>query len=519
MHSVVAVSTAHLIARHRRQLFGSAYSWHFAVTFAFFILFAHSPVYAQMSPGSVIPGATKPEKQSPPEEQDSQPVLTDKVEVRPGSDDSEIADRLKRILEATEWFEQSSVRVEEGVAFLSGRTKTDLLKKWAGDLARNTRDVVAVVNHIEVIAPPLWDPAPALTSLKNLWRGVVRVLPLIVFGIVILVGGWFSAVGISGWLRRTFQRRQSLTPLLREVVAIAAGAGVFLLCLYLVLLVVGLARLAVTVLGGTGLIGLIIGIAFRDITENFLASIFLSIQRPFRSGDLIQVAEVTGLVQRLTVRTTVLMTLDGNHVQVPNSTIYKSTICNYTSNPNRREDFIIGIGYDDVIKDVQAVAMGVLSSHPAVLREPEPWVLVDNLGSSTVNLKIYFWLDGTEHSWLKVRSSVIRMIKKTFQDNGISMPDEAREVIVNQEVPVAIRISQEEAEVLSDSNLPAETSSAHAHKAPQPKQPRSQEVEAVSTVGEGGLDSDSKSVEQQALHARIPEEGRDLLEETPATPS
>ncbi len=485
--------------------------------FVFLIVLGHSPVFAQLSPGSLLPGAPKQETLSSGEEEDAKPVLTDKVEVRPGSDDTEIAGRLERILLATEWFEKPSVSVDEGVAFLSGRTKTESLKKWAGDLARNTRDVVAVVNQIEVIAPPLWDPAPALMSLKNLWRSVVRVLPLIVFGIVILVVGWFSAVGISGFLRRTFQRRESLTPLLREVVAIAAGAGVFLLCLYVVLLVVGLARLAVTVLGGTGLIGLIIGIAFRDITENFLASIFLSIQRPFRSGDLIEVEEVTGLVQRLTVRTTVLMTLDGNHVQVPNATIYKSTIRNYTSNPNRREDFIIGIGYDDVITEVQEVAMGVLCNHPAVLSEPEPWVLVDNLGPSTVNLKIYFWLDGTKHSWLKVRSSVIRMVKKTFQDNGISMPDEAREVIVNKEVPVVVRITREDAGVLSDKDLPAEVSTAHTQTAARPKQPIPAETEAVSALGEGGLDSDSESVEQQARHARSPEEGRDLLEESPAS--
>ncbi|MEO8605059.1 MAG: mechanosensitive ion channel domain-containing protein, partial [bacterium] len=68
--------------------------------------------------------------------------------------------------------------------------------------------------------------------------------------------------------------------------------------------------------GGTGLIGLAVGIAFRDITENFLASIFLSMQRPFETGDLVEVTGVTGYVQQLNVRTTILMTLDGNLVQI-----------------------------------------------------------------------------------------------------------------------------------------------------------------------------------------------------------
>jgi small conductance mechanosensitive channel len=71
-----------------------------------------------------------------------------------------------------------------------------------------------------------------------------------------------------------------------------------------------------------------------------------------------------------------------------------------------------------------------------VLGNPEPWVLVDGLGSATVQLRVYFWLEGTTHSWLKVRSSVIRLVKRAFQDAGISMPDEAREVVFPDGVPV-----------------------------------------------------------------------------------
>ena len=63
-----------------------------------------------------------------------------------------------------------------------------------------------------------------------------------------------------------------------------------------------------------------------------------------------------------------------------------------------------------------------------MLKDPEPWVLVDNLGTATVNLKVYFWLNGKEHSWLKVRSSVIRLVKRAFQENGVSMPDAEREI-------------------------------------------------------------------------------------------
>jgi small conductance mechanosensitive channel len=193
-----------------------------------------------------------------------------------------------------------------------------------------------------------------------------------------------------------------------------------------------------TVVGGTGLIGLVVGIAFREITENFLASIFLSMQRPFETGDLVEVSGETGYVQQLNMRTTILMTLDGNLVQIPNASVYKSNLRNFTTTSNRREDFVVGIGYDDAIDEAQEIARKVLADHPAVLNDPEPSVLVDSLGRSTVNLRVYFWLNGRTHSWLKVRSSVIRLVKRAFQKHGISMPDEAREVVFPQGVPVTV---------------------------------------------------------------------------------
>jgi small-conductance mechanosensitive channel len=214
------------------------------------------------------------------------------------------------------------------------------------------------------------------------------------------------------------------------------GLLVLLVGLYLVLRICGLTRLALTVVGGTGLAGLVIGIAFRDITENFLASILLSVQSPFRTGDLIELGGVLGVVQQLNVRTTILMSLSGHLIQIPNSVVYKSTIRNYSSNPNRREEFTVGIGYDVPIARAQEVALKVLDEHPAILKSPEPWVLVDGLGPATVNLRIYFWLDGSEFSWLKVRSSAIRLVKRAFQVQKITMPDEVREVIFPKGVPV-----------------------------------------------------------------------------------
>jgi len=429
-----------------------------------------------------------------------------KVDVNPLAPDEEIRQRLQSVLEATDWFTAPEVRVEEGVVFLEGSVASAELKKWAGDLARNTQDVVAVANRMAVVEPSIWDMGPAWRGLMGLWRDFLRSLPLVFVGLLILglsVGaGMLAARRTRSLLRHRIQAR-----LLRNVIAGGMGVLVVLVGTYIVLRVSGLTQLALTVVGGTGLIGLAVGIAFRDITENFLASIFLSMQRPFETGDLVEVSGVTGYVQQLNVRTTILMALDGNLVQIPNATVYKSNLRNFTTNSNRREDFIVGIGYDDSINEAQEIALHVLTDHPAVLSDPEPSVLADSLGKATVNLRVYFWLNGREHSWSKVRSSVIRLVKRAFQKHGISMPDEAREVVFPQGVHIT----------LLDGKLtgtPAAPAKEHRRAAAP-----SAELDVVSTKGEGGLQSEAGVLDEQARQAQPLREGENLLPSPAASSS
>lgn len=426
------------------------------------------------------------------------PLPSTRVDVRPVSNDKEIAQRLVDILRSTEWFSAPSVEVHDGVVFLRGETNLQEHRRWAGELARNTVDVVAVVNEIELSTDSWFQLAPVLESLRRMWRNILSAIPGFLLGLIILIFAWFLGGFAARGARASFGRRLK-SPLLCTVASRAVHTIIFLVGIYLVLQLAGLTNVAFTVVGGTGLLGLILGIAFRDITENFLASMFLTIQQPFQTGDLIEIAGVTGLVQRLSARSTTMMTLDGNHIQIPNATVYKSVIRNFTSNPNRREDFVVGIGFEDTISNAQEVALRVLGSHPAVLKDPEPWVLVDNLGKATVNLRIYFWLDGSRHSWLKVRSSVIRLIKRAFQEGGVSMPDEARELVFPKGVPVTLT-QPDPQEVVAPTKL-AST--------------RSLESDLTAQPAEGGLSTDVQSVEAQARAARIPEEGRNLLTEAP----
>jgi small-conductance mechanosensitive channel len=431
-----------------------------------------------------------------PTSEEQPPVAPESVDVQPTARDEQIRARLQSILEATGWFVNPQVEVREGVVFLRGQAENAEFKTWAGDLARRTQDVTAVVNKMEVTEPSIWDFQPVLNGLREQGRTVVRTAPIIVFGLLVLLISWAAARLASGAARNSLRRRQ-WSPLLADLAARGAGFVIVLVGLYIIFQVAGLTSIALTVLGGTGLLGLILGIAFQNITENYLAGIFLSIANPFESGDLVEIAGILGYVQRLTTRATILMTLDGNHVQIPNATVYKSTIHNYTSNPNRRIDFVVGIGYGDSVSAAQEMALKVLQDHPAVLDDPEPWVLVESLGASTVNLRVFFWLDGTQYSWQKVRSSLIRLVKGAFQNAGIAMPGETRELILPDRIPIELYRAAR-----------AERQAPPAHP---PAVEVAEESETVSTNAEGGLHSEAQDIEEQARRARMPEEGEDLL--------
>lgn len=458
-------------------------------------------VFIVIYPLSMSPAAAQipPPQEAPQEPTDTAaPETPAKVDVNPVAADVEIESRLVRIMEATGWFQQPKAHVEEGVVFLSGQVDTEPHKEWVAKLASKTQDVVAVVNRIEVREKSMWDLSDAFGELTAVGTKTFQNIPLIFVGILLLFVTWWASVWTARLTAGLFQKRMK-SLLLGDVASRAAAIPVFLLGLYLILTISGLTRLAMTVLGGTGLVALVIGFAFRDIAENFLASILISIQRPFVMGDLIEVAGHKGYLQSVNTRSALLMTLEGNHVQIPNATIYKETITNFTANPNTRFDFLVGIGYADAISKAQAIALKVLEDHPAVVSEPESMVLVESLGASTVNLRVYFWINTAEFSTFKVRSAVIRLTLLAFDQAGISMPDEAREIVFPEGVPV--RMS-------SDSDQISEPVVIT-----QAKQPPSGEEAASANEAEGDLTSEAGEIKQQAKLSRSPESGQNLLED------
>ena len=419
--------------------------------------------------------------------------VADSIAVERVTADDAIANRLRAILGATGWFASVQVRVDNGIVFLTGEAQKPEHQAWAGTLARNAQGVVAVVNNITLATSSPWDLSPTYAQLQAMAAATFRALPLALLALALLGFTWLLA-GLAATASSRLLIRRVRTRLLRDMLSRASAALVFILGLYIVLRIAGLTSLAVTVVGGTGLLGLAIGFAFRDIAENFLASILISMQRPFAVGDFIEVKNHRGFVQKVNTRATLIMTRDGNHVQIPNAIIYKNEIVNFTANPRTRQEFTVGIAYKDAIAAAQTAAPDELRQHPAILDEPEPLVLVDELAASTVNLRLSYWVNTATYDAQKVRSAAIRLVKTAFEQAGISMPGEVREITF----PAGLRVDLQEPSGEAGVTFPSDST---------PTAP-----DNVGThIAEGDLKNTDSDIERQAQASRLPEGGENLL--------
>ncbi|WOI36137.1 mechanosensitive ion channel family protein [Alteromonas sp. CI.11.F.A3] len=375
----------------------------------------------------------------------------------------------------------------------------------------------------------------AQSVLLDLWHGFLYRLPGLGVGLLIMTLFIIAAGPLSRLLLKPFSF-SSLTPLIKSVAQRSISLIIILLGVYLFLFMAGLTGFAVAVISGTGVVGLILGFAFRDIAENFISSLLLTIQRPFRIGDIVEINEFTGIIQKVTSRATTMVDFDGNHIQIPNATIYKGVIKNLTANPLMRGHFVLGVGYDADIRYAQNLAVEIISSHAKVLEDPEPQVLIDNLGASTYNLKVYFWVNVEDTSVLKMSSLLMRQIVGRFTEEDISMPDDARErvfpnglaIVSNQTVDNAgnnngnNNAAEDESSGFTSLNKPfsqgnntqlAENQKPAVEIAGTPANNKAPASNSKANLAHENDDvsSEAEDIREQAKKARDPESGENIL--------
>lgn len=266
-----------------------------------------------------------------------------------------------------------------------------------------------------------------LQILERHWNSFINAIPFMFLGLIILLIS-FAFSKIASAMTRSLMKRKFHKSLLIDVVARTVGVAIFLFGVYLIFEMMNLTGAALTIVSGTGLLGIILGIAFRDIAENFLASIFLSIHHPFQNGDLVEITGITGYVVGISMRVTSITTLEGHLVQIPNATVYKSQVRNYSTNPQRREEFTITLRYDETIAIAQEVILKVLKNHNSILKHPDPSVLIDSVDKSNAYVKVRFWVDSSQNKWLEIKSSVLYLLKQALTHANITIPDGSHKI-------------------------------------------------------------------------------------------
>ncbi len=186
-----------------------------------------------------------------------------------------------------------------------------------------------------------------------------------------------------------------------------------------------------------GIAGIVIGFAAQTVISNLLSGVFLYIDRPIKIGDPIQIPDigVSGRVVDISIISTRIRTWDGVYVRVPNSKVFESVIKNYTTNVARRVSLLVGISYSSDIEKAREVIMKVLDEHPLVLAEPEPQVFVEELGDSSVNLRVFAWAPADR--WVTVRRELLERIKIALDEAGIEIPFPQRVVWFANELRIS----------------------------------------------------------------------------------
>lgn len=360
--------------------------------------------------------------------------------------DEAIAAQLQGLYGKVESFKDIQVQVEAGVVHLSGEVYSARVSEEATALAKKLDGVLYVDERMEETTDLETRVPNALSTLQGTVKRAISGLPLFGLGLALFLALWWLARWISNldWLYTRLSDRPLMEGMLRQGVRtlIFLGGGIFILDLFDLTAVVG------AIAGTAGVLGIALGFAFRDIVENYLASIFLSVRHPFSRGDLVKIGDHVGKIMRMTGRDTVLMTYDGNHLRVPNAEVFKSVILNYSHNPQRRFDFVVGVGTGESLLEARRVGLEALNSIDGVLASPEAFMLIDELGDSTVNCHFYAWVDQRASSFGAVRTEGIRRVKVALEKADFDLPEPIHRVVMYQTEAAAMATQPRSEEAL-----------------------------------------------------------------------
>ncbi len=256
---------------------------------------------------------------------------------------------------------------------------------------------------------------------NNIIEYVVNILvqygPRLIGGIIVLIFGfWFSRI-LARWIVRIMRKRQvepSLVSFTKSFVRITLK----ILILISVMSMMGVAMTSfIAILGAAGLA---IGLALQGSLSNFAGGVLILIFKPFKVGEFIEAQGFMGTVKEIQIFNTVLNTPDNKKIVIPNGNLANGSLINFSSQEQRRIEWIFGVAYGTDYEIAEKIIMEVINNDPRVLQDPAPFVGLKEMADSSVNIVTRAWTK-QEDFW-PVYWEVNKTIYKTFNDKGIEIP-------------------------------------------------------------------------------------------------
>ena len=258
-------------------------------------------------------------------------------------------------------------------------------------------------------------------TLENIISGLLDFLPRLGSAILVYLIARLVSSSAARLIRRSMKVRDR-DPEIIVLLEMLARWGILALGIVLALEQLAPGRFS-SLIAGLGIAGFTIGFALQDVAKNFVAGILLLIQQPFDIGDSIEVSGFGGAVLDISLRATELRTWDGRRVFIPNGDIFVSSIVNFSRAMRRRIEIPIGVAADSDLDLVARVTLETIAKNVSgVLADPAPQVVFSHFGESTIDFRVFYWIDTGEAGVLQAQDEGVRAIKEAFEDQAIEMP-------------------------------------------------------------------------------------------------
>ena len=196
------------------------------------------------------------------------------------------------------------------------------------------------------------------------------------------------------------------------------GVGIFI-----ILGVLNLDKAVTSLLAGVGVVGLALGFAFQDVAANFVSGIILAFRKPFKTNDVVEILSYMGIIQKTTLRVTILKTHQGQEIYIPNKDVLQNPIINYSVLGKRRIDLQVGISYGDDLEKVENIVSETIKNIEGIILKEKLIFDYHAFGDSSINFSIRFWINyHSQPNFLLMRNKAIKEIKAAFDKNDITIP-------------------------------------------------------------------------------------------------